>query len=518
MTKTALTKGGFRLPTVYKKSQTHVETCLSQADIDYADLTQWSFPDEFLCFVLQTDLLSFVDRTYPNPREKNEIPIWFLITCQFLMRLHQTGKYRHLRYLLHSGSLLTRFGYNVGSSRIGFNDKNKKERKTAIHDDSVRKFFKDTNKADIRQWYHTDLQRWFKTKKAFHHTGLFILDQSHLVVPDNENYKGAVKMPVDEHGQLYSNLGTLTKEQKRSLVYHPCYTLSVLLNVSPIKAHYHIAGYEFGPGNEDELPQAKILVPNFCRQFPGVMKELIVDRGYIDGEFFSTLKGNYGVDVLVPLKTNMATYQDAIAIAEHTNQWELLEDEKDPSGKTIKKTELTTIKDMDLWDSAKHKQQVVISKGTVWDDEDQQYKNDYFVLASTKHYTKPVYAIRRYKLRTQVEERYRQFKHGWYISDFPSPHEALVESHICFILFTYSLLQLYLQRNGSQEQTNQMIQTLRVDEHLGKDAVLVYSGKYYGIFDLDDYTVRVAGMEDNPRQKLKLLMGRQKKVRLKREL
>ena len=54
-----------------------------EAHIDYADLSQWTLPDEFLCFVLDSGLLKFVDATYPNPREKNEVPIWFLITCQF---------------------------------------------------------------------------------------------------------------------------------------------------------------------------------------------------------------------------------------------------------------------------------------------------------------------------------------------------------------------------------------------------------------------------------------------------
>ena len=60
------------------------------------------------------------------------------------------GRYDHLRYLLNAGSIL--------------------------------KFF------------------------AFDSKGIFILDQSHLVVPDNRNY-------VD-YGQYYANLGELTKEHR----------------------------------------------------------------------------------------------------------------------------------------------------------------------------------------------------------------------------------------------------------------------------------------------------------------
>jgi len=515
MNSAELTQGGFCIPKVYEKSQRYVEQCLSEANIDYADITKWSFPDEFLCFVLETGLLKFIDSTYPNPREKNEVPIWFLITCQFIMRLHQTGKYSDLRYLLNSGSLLTRFGYNVGSKEIGFNYKNKKPRKTVIHDDTVRKFFKDTNSKEICEWYCSDLQQWFRKRHAFDHSGLFVLDQSHLVVPNNKNYVDAVRMPVDEHGQLYSNLGSLTPEQKKSLVYHPCYTLSVLLNVSQTEKHYHVAGYELGPGNMDELPQAEKIVPQFCRKFPGVMKELIVDRGYIKGEFFSKLKQDYQVDVLVPLKTNMASYKDAIIIAHHNKKWETVECETD-HGKDLKKVELAFIPEMDLWDSATSKQQVVISKETPWDYELAEYNTHYFVLASTKQYKQPIDAINRYRLRMQVEERFRQFKHGWTIAEFPSPHRSLIESHVCFTLFTYSLLQLYLKRHDLQAQTRKMIKTLRADERLGTDAVLVYSGKHYGVFDLDDYTVRIAGMKDDPRQRIIKIMDAQKEDRLMR--
>src|SRR5262245_11296560 len=121
----AIGKGGFFFPTIYQKDQKYVETRLEQGDIDYAALTRWSFPDEFLCFVLESNLLKFIDSSYPNPRTKNEVPIWFLVSCQFVMHLYQTGNYNHLKFLLNAGSILTRFGFNVGSSKIGFNAKNK---------------------------------------------------------------------------------------------------------------------------------------------------------------------------------------------------------------------------------------------------------------------------------------------------------------------------------------------------------------------------------------------------------
>ena len=33
--------------------------------------------------------------------------------------------------------------------------------------------------------------------------------------------------------------------------------------------------------------------------------------------------------------------------------------------------------------------------------------------------------VRRYRQRVQIEERFRQFKLGWSLAQFPSPHRAL---------------------------------------------------------------------------------------------
>jgi hypothetical protein len=508
---------GFYFPIVYQKNQKVVEDYLTQGDIDYADLSKWSFPDEFLCFIRERKLLEFITRSYPNPREKNDVPIWFLICCQFVMRLHQTGNYHHLGFLLNSGSLLSRFGFNVGSKKIGFNEKNKKTRRTVIHPDTARKFFKDTNSAEIREWYKHDLQKWFREQRAFDHRGIFVLDQSHLVVPDNENYKNAIKMPVDEHGQLYSNLSSLTPEQKQGLVYHRCYTLSTLLNVAMERPQFHVAGYELGAGNEDELVQAEKLVPDFCKKFNGVMKLLIVDRGYIDGEFIGKIKRDHNVEILLPLRKNMTNAQEAIAIASMKNKWECVGQEKDASGRILLKKEIASVKDLALWDTFEGKMHACATKYSYWDPEQEKYDERYGVLATTKNFVDPKEIILHYDLRMQTEERFRQFKHSWYITDFPSPHEALVESHVCFTLLTYSLLQLYLQRKDLQDKTHQMISTLRTEERMGTDAVLVYAKENYGIFDLDDYTYRVAGLQDSPRQRLMGTMSAQKEARLKRE-
>ncbi len=508
--------GGFYLPQIYRHNQMEVEKYFDRGEIDYVDMSQWSFADELLCFALQSGFFKFVDETYPNPRKKNEVPIWFLIASQLVLRTHNSSKYSQLEYFLNAGSILTKIGFNIsGQGIVGFNNKNQKQRKTAIDHDTVRKYFKDTTAKELRHWYNDDIQKWFRIKKTYNSKGIFVLDQSHLVVPKNSNYKDAVYMAVDEHGQRYRNFDKLTKEQKKAIVYHPCYLFSQLLHLDESNENFHIASYELGPGNEDEMVHARKLVFDFCEKYPGVMKELILDRGYINGEFIGILKQKYGVDVLIPLRSNMADFKDALGIAERKGNWKQTKC-VEKNGKIVKEIKTHFVENMDLWEECPLKLQIYVNKSRKWDDELRDYQEHYWGLASTKKYPSEKAAIERYALRTQVEERFRQLKKVWNINTFPSPNENLVEAHVGFILLTYSLLQLYLKRKELRELNHKTIMTLRQEERLGKDVVLAYKNDSFAIFDLDDCLLRTVSMVLENQQKFKKMLIKQKEVKTKR--
>ena len=66
------------------------------------------------------------------------------------------------------------------------------------------------------------------------------------------------------------------------------------------------------------------MVEQFVRTVgKGVMKLLILDRGFIDGRRISYCKEELGVDVLLPIKKNMNIWEDAWALAEQ-DQWQTL--------------------------------------------------------------------------------------------------------------------------------------------------------------------------------------------------
>ena len=181
------------------------------------------------------------------------------------------------------------------------------------------------------------------------------------------------------------------------------------------------------------------------------------------------------------------------------------------------KKEIAAVPELSLWSELNVKMHACVSRYTYWDTEKQTTDVRYAVLVSTKKYSELSMMIKHYDCRVQTEERFRQFKKAWYITEFPSPHASLVESHIAFTLLTYSLIQLYLRRKDGRDKTGQFIETLKRDEGMGINAVIVYANHHYGVFDLNDYTYRVMELEGTPRQRLMALMKAIKEDKLKQK-
>jgi hypothetical protein len=481
---------------IYEENRIKVLNALKDGQIDYLDLTDWTFQDRFFAFLLGIRFFEICGASYPTPRKKEEVALWFLLACKVQMKLHTTAAFEQLPGILRSGAVLSRIKFNVGGSKGGFNNKNKKERTCPVHHDTARKFYKDTDPGELKHWHNTEVQRFIRHNRGFDKHGIFLLDQTHLVVPENDNYQDAVRMPVDEHGQLI-DMSRMTEEQKKGVKYHPCYALSELLHIGKDDPSFIFAGYELGPGNVDELEQGKPLVTDFVDAVgKGVMKLLIVDRGLISGAFVTCVKRDLDSDILMPLRSNMDALTDPVKIAESFKQKWTKYDEYSRHGiKYIE--EVTTVSDVDIWKGCEVPLHVSLMRITGSDGSIR-----YWGLSSTFKPKNAREAFDLYALRTQIEERHRQIKHSWYINKFTSPHRSLVEAHVLFTLLTYSLIQLYLNKNHLTAIANKTIQSLQNEEQMGINSVIVYSGAYFAVFDLDDYTEIIIDLTEEARLRL----------------
>jgi hypothetical protein len=293
-------------------------------------------------------------------------------------------------------------------------------------------------------------------------------------------------------------MSAMSEEQKKAVRYRPCYALSELLHVFSDEPGYMVAGYQLDAGNVDELPQGRQLVKDFVDTVGnGVLQLLIVDKGYIDGNFISTVKSQYHADVMIPLRLSMDVLTDAVRLAESDlgahSGWQLYQ-KYEYRGMACTE-EICIVDNPGIWNECSVPLFVSLMRIKCGDAPTRHWG-----LATTYRPSKASNAFDTYAMRTSIEERHKQFKCTWNIAKFSSPHRSLVESHVLFTLLTYSLIQLYLSKQHLSDLADKTIETLRKEERLGKNAVVVYGKQNFAVFDLDEYTNIVAHLQPQAKE------------------
>ncbi len=445
--------------------------------------------DETVFFELafRERLLEALAQEMPTPRQKEEVPRWFILTANLSLRLHGQHAFHAWPQVVRCGGLLSALPPELAQKHLdpqsgrvlldctGFNAKNTYDRQTPCDQDTLRKYVKDVPAADWQGWFNGPLQAVFQRYGFFDPEGVFIGDGSYLFVPDNPAYEGSVVLWFDEHNHPveYEKLNPVERRQAHR---ERCYKLVSLLHLRG--GAYVYAALAVVPGNAHEDPILYQLVEEFVRRVGvGVMKKLILDRGFIDGPRIAYCKTVLGIDVLIPLKKKMDLWEDAWRLAQQ-GVWQPLERPSpsptppvkrprvieqreakrqqtlaqrraqapppDPAG-VITRRELCPLKGFQ-WGEARVPLHVVVLRETYADGHQEGW-----ALMTTEDFADPQQPPRDYARRTAIEERHRQFKCFYDLTDFHSRHFNAVMAKVVFVLLTYTLRQWQLWKSGLEE-------------------------------------------------------------------
>jgi Transposase DDE domain len=201
----------------------------------------------------------------------------------------------------------------------------------------------------------------------------------------------------------------------------------------------------------------------------GVLKWLILDRGFIDGQEMSRCKTEHGIDTIIPLKKNMDIWTDAWALAGQ-GKWEQLHEPQkaqtppvpqrpaaiarreakrqrtlaerraqDPPPPNKPRQEACAIEGFTSWSAATVPLTVVLIRNHGDDDPDSRW-----TLVTTASGVGPAFVVGRYGLRPDIEERHRQIKCFYDLTDFRSRSFNAIAAQVVFILLAYTLRQWQL--------------------------------------------------------------------------
>jgi len=543
---------------IFEQNKPFVLEALGDGDFDYIEAASEVFETDFFRFIKGKKILDQLSQSYPTPRKKEDVPLWFYVASNLSMRLHGVQSFNSFPLLVRSGGMLNAFGPGAGRKVShpgtgdvtivcdGFNKKNHYDRQTPCDQDFLRKMAKDTDAQALRRWFCDDVLKVFRNQRVFDKEGIFIGDASYLFVPDNPNYEGSVKLLFDEHNHPVSleQHEELSNEAKVRCRWRRCYKMVTLLHTNRALDFFIFAAVRVVSGNEHECPILYELVREFAEGAgKGVMKRLILDRGFIDGEAISRCKKDYGMDILIPVRRNMDIYGDAMAlfslpevewvgckdppaemkeparprpkaiVKREKKRQETLKELKEaklslPREKTLVRTETAAIGQFTSWQSCTVPLSVVANREHYADGHEKIW-----LLIDTQEVHNPCQAREDYHLRTATEERYRQLKCFADLTHFTSRAFSMVVNQVVFIMLSYNLLQLYLLRQVRKELNKKPPPRIRLQLLPSDNHIIVYWQNYYGLFTPLEFAETIATLGEQARKKIA-----QKSRRLRREL
>jgi len=532
---------------IFEENKPLVLEGLRNGEFDYIEAASEVFEADFFRFIKAGTLLDSLVETYPTPRKKEEVPLWFYVASNLSMRLHGVHAFDAFPMVVRSGGMLQALGPKGGRKVVhpktqettvlceGFNRKNHYDRETPCDPDYLRKVAKDTDAEPLMGWFNRDVVRVFRKHRVFDKEGIFIGDASYLFVPDNPMYEGSAKMLFDDNNHPVDpeQYKKMTEAQKARCQWKRCYKMVTLLHTNRRQDFYVFVAVKVVSGKAHECPVLYEMVKQWVEAVgPGVIQRLILDRGFIDGEAISLCKKQYGIDILIPIRRNMDLYEDALALFRESDvEWlEYKEREEEvkepvrprpkailnrekrrqkklqqlkeqqpppPPEKTLVKTEAASIGEFRSWSSCTVPLTVVANREHYADGHQETW-----FLIDTQEVQDPRQSRQEYGLRPSTEERYRQLKCFTDLTHFTSRAFSMVANQVVFIMLAYDLLQIYLLRQGRKDLNQKTLPRIRQQLLPSDHYILVYYQNYYGLFRPFELVGFVVTLNEEARKKI----------------
>jgi len=521
---------------IIEHHQQQVLEAFSRGQFDQIEIIGEADEKEFFELCFREKILARLAEQMPTQRKKEEVPLWFELAANLTLKLHLENCYSAFERVVQCGGLLSAMPPELANKHLnpqtkaiwiqcrGFNDKNHYPRKTPCDDDTLRKAVRDVSFERWQEWFNGPVQQTLQEYGFFDPRGIFVGDATYLFVPDNPEYQGSVVMWFDEHNHPV-NYEKLDPQARKQAHRERCYKLVSLLHLRG--EHYVYAALKVVAGDVHEDTVLYPLVERFVQAVgPGVMKLLILDRGFIDGKNIGRCKQEWGIDVLIPMKRKMDIWNDAwalgqrepwqnipvvapppprlvperppvIARREAKRQATLAQRRPAPNpAEVLSQHEYCWLKGFRSWSELPVPINVLLIRERYADGHCQEW-----ALMTTRDYSDPPQARTDYGYRVKIEERHRQLKCFHDLSDFKSRSQNVVVAQVVFILLSYTLRQWQLWRLHAQASPEQTPELMRPGLNLRKEYVVIYLARAYAQVPLVRFTRLVLELEGVARQK-----------------
>jgi hypothetical protein len=469
---------------------------LVAGQIDLVTLSGWGFVSSFLGFLDELEFFALLDLEGKGFK-RVLIPIARLVlTYQLKILLGIAAINLVPTKLFREIALLRLIGYTTTQLQVGFCQRGSLA-VGPMHQNTLADAVERLS-ADDLEWVLNGTARRLAERGFFAtSTGHFALDASDL--PTTPTYTGA--------GLLTKTKRTVTKDKHIVEVERHIWGFQVFV-VYEVRLRLVVAA-KVVPIQERETQHTLALVRQAITNLgEGVIKVLLIDRGFLDGADLWVLKHQWGIDFVVPAKEKMRITADAQGLARQEADGERIiraarrgTEKRDKKGRVRWTGQVTVvgvadIRSYDQYGDAEHTKQanrtdfvgnalnaVIV---TTWQGETYAVGDEKVFLTSLCT-AQPLEVLDGYDLRSLIENTaFRELKQGWCLESYPKKTEAAVRGHVFLTLVTFTLANAFRTRQG-QTLARTGIRRQRAAEE--SDKVIIFAGHFYAIFDIEEVFV-----------------------------
>jgi len=382
--------------------------------------------------------------------------------------------------LFKDAGLLRFLGCNAQQIAKGFTQRGPKKKKQQpkrlpFHEDDLRNLLKALAPAQSQTFFQQCVSEFFRAKYV--RGGIYAIDGTELLVGDAKTFEGTgtITVPVKHKD------GSTTYETKTG------YKLIYLLNLKTDREL--VVSYRLVPLNTNALQVVREMVTETLQLGgAGTIDLLLMDREFIDGDLLNWLKGDHGIDVIIPVKENMDVLEDMRGL-ERIDQrpWQTYTklvrrrvQKNQPKQKVVVPIRVKGFEKLTTWSRCS-----VPLNGILRLKEDETPEKAHG-LVTTLPVQDAIRIDRQYGARWRIEnDGNRELKQGWDLETFWGRRLAAVTMSVVMKLLGYNYVKLFHTRSASRLIANGMrrVRARVLDEGF---QVIVYADKEFGVFHIEE--------------------------------
>jgi Transposase DDE domain. len=407
---------------IFVENRAAVIAALERGEVDGMLPAARGFLDGFAEFLLENQVMQTLAE-FKDPRARRNIPMVFFCTALVYKPLFQLRSLGQIgSVLFRSPYILRQLGFNARQLEHGFYETPEAQR--PFDPEAIAECFADVKASALFKHQQQMLQVLAQRFPAQLREGLWVMDSVHFQIPRGNR--------------------TPARQFKACIlgVYQGSVVWPMLWQcVSPDVAEVTVG--------QTVLAAALKVLPK------GVLRHLLVDRGYIDGDWLSRLYRRHGVQVTIGVRENMQAYDDLIGLTRlPQTQWETIpppDNHRDPAPERA----VTYIETVTSWDRCS----VPLAGCVIRDTYPDQVNYQVLVMTLPRQPAVAVTAKAIYRGRAQrwtLEEVFMALTRYWHFDALYPCRLGVGRAIAHFSLLAFTLLGLYYQESDEADNLHSL--------------------------------------------------------------